>query len=225
MNKLTLPLLLTVTSTLVACNADAPETVLGSDSFELSGVVEGHLAPPRLGVVWNAFDMPLAAAIVPVSADGAYSLLEAGPPPEGALESTLTAIQREENLDEPRVALGALRGLAETADPAVLQWTDILPGGIPSHFIVYVETSLPPGSFAAEVLGPLDRGYHLLEAVPSEPREIWARLGEVCTDPDDERCSPDELHGASGIELSVTFEPRSFETAPSFATSAVAWVL
>lgn len=92
---------------------------------------------------------------------------------------TFTVIQRQEELDEPRVALGALCGLAETADPAALQGSDILPGGIPSHLVVYVETSLPPGSFAAEVLGPLGRGYHLLEAVPSEPREIWARLGEV----------------------------------------------
>jgi hypothetical protein len=223
MTKLTLPILLSVIPTLFACDADAPQAVLGSASLELSGLVEGQAAPPRLGVVWNAYDMPLAAAIVPVSGDGAYSLLETAPPPEGAFESTLTVIQRDEQLEEPRVALGALRGLTQTADPAALQGSDLLPGTIPSHLVVYVEAALPPGSFAAEVLGPLGPGYHLLEVVPSEAREVWARLGEVCTDPDDDRCSPDESHGASGVELPVVFETRSFATAPSFATSATPW--
>jgi hypothetical protein len=228
MNKLTvtLPVLLSLLPTLVACEVDAPDEVVGSATFALRGVAMGEAPPPQLGAVWNAYDMPLAAAIVPVSGDGSYELLETAPPPAGALESTLTVIQREELLDEPRVAIAALVGLTEGADPSALEASDILlPGTIPNHFVVYVEASLPPGSFAAEVFGPLGPGYHLLEAVPGEPREVWARRGEVCTDPDDDRCSPDEHHGASGVELSVSFEPRSFESAPNFDVSAIPMML
>jgi hypothetical protein len=207
----------------MACGQEAPSERPGVASFAIEGAVD---APPsssselRAAIVWNSYTETIIGTAAGVAAgDGSFVLEVAGPPPEGAFESTLTHMAAEFDHDQPRIACGAFVAVATDTD---LTNIEMIAGVDPFRFVVYTEGNLEPGMLAYELFGPLTAGYHYFQTIASqcenentcdEQPTVWIgpESDEACVDSPDEVDSCDVGEGASGIGKFPLLIPLGFE--------------
>lgn len=182
------PLLLLLVATLAGACGDplVGERFLGTPCFEVGGVVdradsaEGVALPRnlRLSLFWIGFDSRseerelIEQWTTMDSGLAAFGLTLFDDPPPRAL--TFDRLVSGGDEGEPQASVGLAlvvlyadnngNGALNSNEPVEDTGPDAVVGASATHLVAYTAAPLPAGSPAAELLGPLSRGYHLFES-------------------------------------------------------------
>jgi hypothetical protein len=148
-------------------------------------------------VNWHSAPGTVVGTRVPVEGTfpSGFTLTVHHPPPGLALNE----LPEHDGVDEPRFGFAwimVLRAGSTPPDQNVLQHADIKavrPGSVlgwaEDHIYVYIDRDTEEGSWAEQILGPAERGFHLMRAVGRGGTDLEAirecrtmdRLSRTCT--------------------------------------------